>query len=221
MSNPGGRLDGRVPGSVARRALACSAALISLATLPSCGDLGPTPTVITVTPSAGYSNVAVPIVVNASMLRAGLVVDISGQDAYYDDSTIHMALVGDDPGLPGSVDLGTIQSVSGVVGSAFLATVPADLPAGSYGLRVTPANGRSVIAHAAFQELGPDLVPPTVIVDKPLLGTTIGIGSDGTIYTADLRIDDGFGQLQAVYWSTSNGAMGSCPLMAQPSTNAV
>lgn len=221
MSTPGGRLDGRVPGSVARRALACSAALMSLATLPACGDLGPAPTVITVTPSAGYSNLPVPIVVNASMLRAGLVVDISGQDSYYDDSTIHMALVGDDPGLPGSVvDLGAIQPVAGVVGSAFLANVPAGLPPGSYGLRVTPANGHSVTAHAAFQELGLDLTPPTVIVDTPQMGATIGIGSDGTIYTANLRVDDGFGQLKAVNWSTSNGAMGSCLLMPEPSTNA-
>lgn len=188
--------------------------------LPACSDLGPSPTVDAVTPGVAYSDVAVPIIVHAPMLRAALVVDIGGETAYYDDGALHMALVGDEPGVSGSVDLGTIQSVEGVAGTSFLAEVPAKLAPGVYALRVTPPNGHPVLQHAAFQELGPDTVPPMVTVDMPQPDTTLGVGDKTTTVTASLRVDDGFGQLLAVNWSASNGATGSCPLAPQPFTNA-
>jgi len=198
-------------------------ALTSMMAVPllACSDLGPTPVIETVTPSAAYSDVAVPIIVDAQMLRAGLVVDIDGENASYDDGTLHMALVGDDLGLPPWVDLGPITSVAGVTGQSFLATVPANLAPGAYALRVTPPNGHSVLQHAAFQELGPDTVPPVVTVDMPQPGSTLGVGDKTTIVTATLRVDDGFGQLAAVNWFASNNVMGSCPLPPQPLTNAL
>lgn len=223
MTASGALLDGRVRGSAARAAPTCSVALLSLAALlwPACSDLGPTPIFDAVTPAAAYSDFAVPIVVEARMLRTALVVDISGQTAYYDDGTIHMALVGDDPGLPGAVDLGPIQSLQGVGGAAFLATIPAGLPAGAYGLRMTPPNGHPVTQHGVFQELGPDISPPVVTVDTPQPGDTLGVGDKGTTATATLHADDGLGQLAGVTWSTSSSAMGSCPLTPQPVTNAL
>lgn len=189
--------------------------------VPACSDLGPTPSIDSVTPAAAYSDVAVPIIVEAPLLRAALVVDIGGENAYYDDGAIHMALEGDDPGLPAWVDLGPVQSVPGVAGTSFLATVPANLMPGAYALRVTPPSGHSVLQHGAFQELGPDTIPPTVTVDTPQAGATLGVGDQVTMVTANLRVDDGFGQLMEVNWATSNGATGSCPLMRQLLTNAL
>ena len=222
MTGSGAFLDGRVRGSAARPAPNGSVALLALAALllPACSDLGPTPTIERLTPSAAYSDIAIPVVVAAPMLRAALDVDISGQTASYDDGTIHMALVGDDPGLPGSVDLGPIQSVQDLAGTTFLATIPAGLPAGAYGLRVTPPNGHPVIRHGAFQELGPDLTPPVVIVDSPLPDAKLGVGDKATTASATLRADDGDGQLVSVSWSTSSGTMGTCQLRPQPPTDA-
>jgi len=197
--------------------------VLSLAALllPACSDLGPTPSIERVTPSAAYSDVAIPIVVDAPALREALVVDVSGQTASYEEGTIHMALVGDDPGLPGSVDLGPIQSVDDLAGTMFLGTIPAGLPAGAYGLRVTPPSGHSVIRHGEFQELGPDLTPPMVSVDSPSPGATLGVGDKATTVTASVRVDDGDGQLVSVTWSTSNRATGACQLRPQPPTNAL
>jgi hypothetical protein len=189
--------------------------------LPACSDVGPTPGINSVTPAAAYSDVAVPIIVEAPMLRAALVVDIDGENAYYDDGAIHMALEGDEPGLPDWVDLRPVQSVPGVAGTSFLATVPANLLPGVYALRVTPPSGHSVLQHGAFQELGPDTIPPTVTVDMPQAGATLGVGDKATTVTASLHVDDGFGQLMAVNWFASNGATGWCPLTLQPLTNAL
>ena len=219
MSVRGARLDGRVPGTAVRGAQVCMAALMSSVTLLGCSDPGPAPTIDSVTPAQAYSNVPVPILVDATMLRAGLVIDISGQDARYEDGTIHMALVGEEPGLPQAVELDEVQSLDGVGGRRFLATVPMNVAPGVYGLRITPANGHPVIAHAAFQELGLDVSPPVVVIDTPAPGT-IGIGNQGTTVTATLSVDDGFGELLAINWSTSNLAAGTCLLTPQVPTNA-
>lgn|GEM_PF-2456794 len=189
--------------------------------LPACGDLGPAPAIGAVTPAAAYSDVPVPLVVQAPMLRAALVVDVGGDDAHYDDGSLHMALVGDDPGLPSWVDLGPIRSIPELPDSSFLATVPPGLPAGAYALRVTPPNGHSVLQHGAFQEFGPDTVPPLVVVDMPQPDATLGVGDKTTTVTASLHVDDGVGQLMAVTWFASNNAMGSCPLARQPFTGSL
>jgi len=220
LSHRGARLGGRVPGTAARRAQASLVASMSFITLSACSDLGPTPRVDAVTPAAAYSDVPVNIIVDTTTLRAGLVVDVDGQDAHYDDGTIHMALVGDDPGLPPAVDLGTVYPLAGVTGGSYLVTVPAYLRPGAYGLRITPPNGHSVIGHGAFQCLGPDTVPPVVNIDSPQAGTTFGLGDNPLTVVASFQVDDGFGQLATVNWSTANYAMGSCALTPLPVTGA-
>ena len=234
MTGAGARLDRRVPGTAVRGDVRSGRArsnwapcltgtlAFSVALGLGCTDLGPTPTIVSVTPTVAYSDVPVPLAVDTSMLRSGLVVDIDGESAHYDDGTIHMALLGEDPGLLSSVALGAVQQVPGSSGAVttFLTTVPADLAPGMYGLRVTAPNGRSVTLPAAFQELGPDTVPPLVTVDMPTPLTVLGVGATPATVTVTLHVDDGDGELSAVTWLASNGAAGACGLTPQPTTNA-
>ena len=232
MTGTGARLDRRVagtavPGDVrsgrerSSWAACLTGTLAFSATLGlGCTDVGPTPGIASVTPAAAYSDVVVALAVDAPMLRSGLVVDIGDDDAYYDDSTIHMALLGEGPDLPGSVPLGPVQQLQEVDSPIFLTTIPANLQAGTYGLRVTAPNGRSVTLAGAFQELGPDIIPPLVTVTSPKPMTTLGVGATPATITATVHVDDGYGELAAVTWLASNGASGSCPLPPQALTNA-
>jgi len=234
LTGTGARLDRRVPGTAVRGddvrsgcvrggwAARVTGALAFSATLAlGCTDLGPTPRIDSLTPTVAYSDVAVPLAVVAPMLRSGLVVDIDGESAHYDDSTIHMDLLGEEPGQLGSVALGPVQQLQDSATPTFLTTVPAGLQAGMYGLRVTAPNGRSVTLEAAFQELGNDVIPPVVTVLSPRPpATTLGVGTSPATVVIMVHVDDGDGELSAVTWIASNGATGACPLPPQPLTNA-
>ena len=218
MTAPGARVDRRAPLPAVRggaRVRAPASVALALALLGGgCTDLGPAPTITDMRPNVAYSDVTLPVLVDAPLLRQALVVDLSGETATYQPGTISMSLVGEEPGLPGSVPLGDVAEVQE---PTFLTSIPPGVPAGMYGLRVVPPDGHPVILHAAFQELGPDATPPVVTVGMPMDGDTLGAG---TTVTASINVDDGIGGLEAVHWSTSDDSFGDCVLTPQPVTGA-
>jgi hypothetical protein len=82
----------------------------------------------------------------------------------------------------------------------FGAVVPSALAKGSYSLVVTDRHEpRSAIASGAFESLGPDLDPPSLIILGPVDGAMLQAGSDGI---AQVSVDDGpAGRIASVTWT--------------------
>ena len=75
----------------------------------------------------------------------------------------------------------------------------------------------------AFTSLGPDTMPPIVVIDSPLGGTLVGAETDVTV---TLHADDGDGALVSLRWSATwsgraDGRRAACPLAAGASYQAL
>jgi len=184
-------------------------------TLLGCADAGPTPSVTSVKPARAYSDLAVPLTIQAPGLRAGLFVDVTGQSATFDDSTVHAWLVPNTPGLPiVSLDPVRWRYVSGGT-SSFRATVPAAIDADVYSLRMEAPNGRQATLPNAFVELGPDEEAPNISLGAPAMDQTF---PPDTPSQAVFSADDGFGQLAEVRLETESGVVVRCPADVDPDT---
>jgi len=180
-----------------------------------CADSGPTPSVASVKPTRAYSDVAVPLTIQAPGLRAGLFVDVTGQTASFDDGTVHAWLVPNTPGLPTvSLDPVRWQYISPSQ-SYFRATIPAAIDADIYALRMEAPNGHAATLPNAFEELGPDKEAPIISVGAPVLDQTFRQNDYGL---AVFSADDRAGQLVDVRLETEAGEVLPCSADVDPET---
>jgi hypothetical protein len=189
--------------------------LATLLGVSACGEAGGAPVINGISPLRAYSDFAVLMAIKAEF-RPELVVDIAAESASYDDGTIHAWLVGETPGLPSAVSLGT-TAWNGI--DTYLVTVPQGTAPGLYAVRVDAPNGRSTTLHGAFEELGADTFSPLLFVQRPSATDTLGAntaataGMTGTSFTGMIFVDDDPGHLREVDWWTSDNIYGSCPLL--------
>jgi hypothetical protein len=206
-------------GHVATSMLALAALLV----FPGCTEPAPTEVpLVGVEPTSAYSDAARVLTVMASvdsMLRPALDVDISGQSAWFDQSTLHLALVPPvgDP-LP-IVPLGvvrwtprvstTLEGSSPVVYDVFQATIPAGVAPGFYDVRLDLPSHKVAVLRAGFHELGPDPEAPTLSVSSPGVEQVLPAGLD---VTAMISADDGAGQIHDVLLETPDGPASGCDI---------
>lgn len=202
--SPGDRRHGRAgpSGSAPRRLLVVAASAV--AAVSGCRDVGSGSGDVTVAPPSAYSDLPVTLIVTAPALRPALAIDIADESAGFEPGSIRMSLVGATPG-----DVVPLSSPRWDGVETYLTTVPAGTAPGRYGLRIDTADGRATMVTAAFQELGPDMDPPSLFVEAPMDDAILPAGGVGM-----LRViaDDGPGQLARVSWDTSAGALGFCDL---------
>lgn len=194
---------------VAKRRFFCPLAV--LLTTHGCTDVGSGPIDLQVRPSSAYSDLAMTLVVNAPALRPALAVDIVAETAQYEKDSVRMSLVGESPGPNNVVPLSEPRWDGA---STYLTIVPAGTAPGVYGLRIDTENGHSTTVAGAFQELGRDTSPPTLIVNAPMAGWKLPQGGSTMMM---IFADDGPGQLAQVSCETSAG-VGQCDLPANPIT---
>lgn len=180
----------RVNGATSAGVLAV--VLGAVAASPGCTDSGPAPTIRNVRPVRAYSDVSVPLTFSSPELRAGWIVDVAGQTATYDESTLHAWLVPTTPGLPTR----SIDPVRWHMPSReFVATIPALLDADVYALRVRAPDGRETTAPGAFEGLGPDVEAPTVTLGSPAMNQSL---PEDAVVEASVYANDALGQLATV-----------------------
>lgn len=165
-----------------------------------------------VRPARAFSDVPVSLLIDAPTLRPALVIDVASGALTVDESSIQLSLVPEDGAGLAPVGLGPARW-DGV--ETFVASVPADVPAGSYALRVVAPSGKSTRLADAFQELGPDVTPPTITLESPAAGGTLAAGA---MIGVMFLVDDGEGELASVTWRTADGTNGACALGADPDT---
>jgi len=198
-----------------RRDFRAVAAALVVASLLGCADAGPSATVTAVKPTRAYSDVAVPLTIQAPGLRAGLFVDVTGQTATFDDSTVHAWLMPSKPDLP-TISLDPVRWHYIFAGQSFFrATVPAGMDADVYALRMEAPNGRQATLANAFEELGPDAEAPNISLGAPAMDQTFPpVGTALAVFSAD----DGLGQLAEVRLETQTGEVLRCPADVDPDT---
>lgn len=199
-------------------------ALAALLTCPGCTQ--PAPTVVQlvrVEPTSAYSDAARVLTVMASvesMLRPALDVDVSGQSAWFDQSTLHLALVPPEGDPRPTVPLGTVRWTPRVffneitpegpaprVYDVFQATIPAGVAVGSYDVKLDVPSHKVAILPRGFEELGSDADTPTLSVSSPGVDQILPAGLDAV---AIISADDGVGQIHDILLETPDGQAQGC-----------
>lgn len=176
-------------------------------------------------PHMAYSDAARTLTVMASvesMLRPALNVDVSGQSAWFDQSTLHLALVPPAGDPRPTVRLGTVRwtprvlfeemtldGISPVVNDVFQATIPAGVAVGSYDVRLEVPSHKVAVLAAGFEELGPDRETPILSVSSPGVDQILPAGLDAT---ALISANDGAGQIHDVLLETRDGPAMGCDI---------
>jgi hypothetical protein len=161
------------------------------------GNAEPHLTINAVTPASAYNNAPVSIVIEGGPFRPIYDVDTSGGS-----ETIELGAFTAFLTPSGGGDVHPADDLMWVNTSQLGATLPKDVPAGSYDVEVRDPRGALALKQMGFLSLGPDRTPPTVKIDEPQPGTVVTAGAEVPVA---FEADDGpQGALDMLLWKVSS-----------------
>jgi hypothetical protein len=197
-------IPGRPRLGVAARLVAGVAAAGSAAS--ACvGSAEPPVMISAVTPSSGYNNFKVSIVIEGGPFRPIYDVDTSGASETTELGAFTAFLSPSGGGITVPAD-----DLMWLSQGQLAADLPPSIAPGPYDVEVRDPRGGLARKQMGFVSLGPDRAAPTVKIDEPEAGAIVNEGAEVPVA---FEADDGVGVLDMLLWKVSSSDVtysGSC-----------